>query len=289
MPLHLFRNRTFSASMLAIFFATFGFGGADHLPAVLLPHRRGRLGDRVRLPLPAADVRPDPAARSPSGQIVSRTGRYKPVVLAGLAMLIVGQVAPDRPPRGHQRHRAGAPDVRRRPRHRPDLRGLHDHRPERRAVPRARRGDDRPDALPPDRDDRRASPWPTRSSGCNFTWDLLPRAGRRRPARRRQFGAGDGPGRLRHRPADLRRQAAAADFLAQIPPQFQPIFVDGFHRRAHDRRSRTASGSASARPSSPSSRRSPSARSRSGRPWAARPRRRMRRRAERRPPLPAAD
>ena len=59
-PLHLFRNRTFSSSMLSIFFATFGFGAV----IIFLPFYflivAGRDGDRVRLPAPAVHVRPDP-------------------------------------------------------------------------------------------------------------------------------------------------------------------------------------------------------------------------------------
>jgi EmrB/QacA subfamily drug resistance transporter len=88
-PLHLFRNRTFSASMVSIFFATFGFGasiiflplyfqvveGAD--PTLsgfkLFPFLLGLIGSSIG-----------------SGFIVSRTGRYKPIVVAGLVILTVG-------------------------------------------------------------------------------------------------------------------------------------------------------------------------------------------------------
>jgi EmrB/QacA subfamily drug resistance transporter len=88
-PLHLFENRTFSASMVAIFFATFGFGAAIiFLPLYfqvveganatssgyrLLPFLVGLIGGSIV-----------------SGQIVSRTGKYKPILLAGMVSLIVG-------------------------------------------------------------------------------------------------------------------------------------------------------------------------------------------------------
>jgi EmrB/QacA subfamily drug resistance transporter len=88
-PLHLFRNRTFSASMLAIFFATFGFGasiiflplyfqvveGADPTTSglKLFPFLIGLIASSIG-----------------SGFIVSRTGRYKVVVVAGLIIMTVG-------------------------------------------------------------------------------------------------------------------------------------------------------------------------------------------------------
>jgi len=88
-PLHLFRNRTFSASMVSIFFATFGFGaaiiflplyfqvveGADPTTSglKLFPFLVGLIGSSIG-----------------SGLIVSRTGRYKPIVVAGLVILTVG-------------------------------------------------------------------------------------------------------------------------------------------------------------------------------------------------------
>jgi EmrB/QacA subfamily drug resistance transporter len=88
-PLHLFRNRTFSASMVSIFFATFGFGasiiflplyfqvveGADPTTSglKLFPFLIGLIGSSIA-----------------SGFIVSRTGRYKAIVVGGLVILTVG-------------------------------------------------------------------------------------------------------------------------------------------------------------------------------------------------------
>jgi MFS family permease len=88
-PLHLFRNRTFSASMASIFFATFGFGasiiflplyfqvveGADPTTSglKLFPFLIGLIGSSIG-----------------SGFIVSRTGRYKLLVLSGLVIMTVG-------------------------------------------------------------------------------------------------------------------------------------------------------------------------------------------------------
>jgi EmrB/QacA subfamily drug resistance transporter len=88
-PLRLFRNRTFSASMLAIFFATFGFGAVIiFLPLYFLIVQGvsyTQSGYQL-LPFMFGLI----LASIASGQIVARTGRYKPVILVGLALLIVG-------------------------------------------------------------------------------------------------------------------------------------------------------------------------------------------------------
>jgi EmrB/QacA subfamily drug resistance transporter len=88
-PLHLFRNRTFSASMVAIFFATFGFGAAIiFLPLYfqVVEHATATESGYRLLPFLAGLIFSSIA----SGQIVSRTGRYKPVLLVGLGLLVVG-------------------------------------------------------------------------------------------------------------------------------------------------------------------------------------------------------
>ena len=90
-PLGLFRNRTFSASMVAIFFATFGFGALIiFLPFYFLIVEGvsyTESGYRF-LPFMFGLITSSIA----SGQIVSRTGRYKPLVLGGLLVLILGQL-----------------------------------------------------------------------------------------------------------------------------------------------------------------------------------------------------
>ena len=88
-PLHLFRNRTFSVSMVAIFLATFGFGAAIiFLPLYyqvvqgasatesgykLLPFLVGLIFSSIL-----------------SGQIVARTGHYKWTLLVGMVLLAIG-------------------------------------------------------------------------------------------------------------------------------------------------------------------------------------------------------
>jgi EmrB/QacA subfamily drug resistance transporter len=88
-PLHLFRNRTFSSSMVSIFFATFGFGAVIiFLPFYFLIVEGATTtesGYRF-LPFMFGLILTSIA----SGQIVSRTGRYKPMILAGLVLLIAG-------------------------------------------------------------------------------------------------------------------------------------------------------------------------------------------------------
>jgi EmrB/QacA subfamily drug resistance transporter len=88
-PLRLFRNPTFSSSMVSIFFATFGFGAVIiFLPFYFLIVQGATTtesGYRF-LPFMFGLILSSIA----SGQIVSRTGRYKPMILGGLAILIVG-------------------------------------------------------------------------------------------------------------------------------------------------------------------------------------------------------
>jgi len=90
-PLRLFRNRSFSWSMVSIFFATFGFGALIiFLPFYFLIVEGASAtesGYRF-LPFMFGLI----IASIASGQIVSRTGRYKWVVVAGLATLVVGQL-----------------------------------------------------------------------------------------------------------------------------------------------------------------------------------------------------
>jgi MFS family permease len=90
-PLHLFKNRTFSSSMLSIFFATFGFGAVIiFLPFYFLIVEGAtstESGYRL-LPFMFGLI----VASIASGQIVSRTGKYKPVILVGIVTLIIGMV-----------------------------------------------------------------------------------------------------------------------------------------------------------------------------------------------------
>lgn len=88
-PLRLFQNRTFSSSMVSIFFATFGFGAVIiFLPFYFLIVQGASTtesGYRF-LPFMFGLI----LSSIGSGQIVSRTGRYKPVLMIGLVTLIVG-------------------------------------------------------------------------------------------------------------------------------------------------------------------------------------------------------
>jgi EmrB/QacA subfamily drug resistance transporter len=88
-PLHLFRNRTFSASMLAIFFATFGFGAAIIFLPLYFQVVEGAnatdSGYRL-LPFLAGLI----VSSIVSGAIVSRTGRYKPILIVGIVVLVIG-------------------------------------------------------------------------------------------------------------------------------------------------------------------------------------------------------
>jgi EmrB/QacA subfamily drug resistance transporter len=88
-PLHLFRIRTFSASMGAIFLATFGFGAAIiFLPLYfqIVEGASATASGYKLLPFLGGLI----ISSIASGIIVSRTGRYKAVVLAGLVILAIG-------------------------------------------------------------------------------------------------------------------------------------------------------------------------------------------------------
>ena len=88
-PLDLFRKRTYASSMLSTFLVSFGFFGA----IVFLPRwfqfvagSSARDSGLQILPLLAGLILSSIVA----GILVSRTGRYKPIILAGLAIMTVG-------------------------------------------------------------------------------------------------------------------------------------------------------------------------------------------------------
>jgi MFS family permease len=88
-PLHLFRNRTFSASMVSIFLATFGFGAAIiFLPLYfqIVEGSSATASGYKLLPFLVGLI----ISSIASGIIVSRTGRYKAVVLVGLVIMAIG-------------------------------------------------------------------------------------------------------------------------------------------------------------------------------------------------------
>jgi EmrB/QacA subfamily drug resistance transporter len=88
-PLHLFRNRTFSASMIAIFLATFGFGAAIiFLPLYfqIVQGSSATISGYQLLPFLFGLI----IASIGSGILVSRTGRYKAIVVGGLIILAIG-------------------------------------------------------------------------------------------------------------------------------------------------------------------------------------------------------
>jgi EmrB/QacA subfamily drug resistance transporter len=90
-PLRLFRNRTFSTSMVSIFFATFGFGALIiFLPFyfLIVEGVSATASGYKFLPFMFGLI----LASIISGQLVSRTGRYKWIVVTGLSILVVGQL-----------------------------------------------------------------------------------------------------------------------------------------------------------------------------------------------------
>ena len=88
-PLHLFRNRTFSASMVSIFLATFGFGAAIiFLPLYfqIVQGASATISGYQLLPFLIGLI----ISSIGSGILVSKTGKYKAIVVGGLVILAVG-------------------------------------------------------------------------------------------------------------------------------------------------------------------------------------------------------
>ncbi|HEY0443166.1 MAG TPA: MDR family MFS transporter [Candidatus Limnocylindrales bacterium] len=88
-PLDLWRNRTYSSSMVATFLVSFGFFGA----IIFLPRwfqvvrgESATASGYLTFPLLVGLI----GSSIISGQIVARTGRYKAVVLASVALMAVG-------------------------------------------------------------------------------------------------------------------------------------------------------------------------------------------------------
>ena len=128
-PLDLFRNRTYSVSILAAFLASFGFFGA----IIFLPRWYQVVNGSTAtesgyqlLPLLGGLI----LGSILSGQFVSRTGRYKWLTVAALSLLtgsllLMTSLHADTPTAD-----AVGLAVPRRPGHRPDDGRVHDHRPE---------------------------------------------------------------------------------------------------------------------------------------------------------------
>jgi len=88
-PLHLFRSRTFSASMVAIFLATFGFGAAIIFLPLYFQVVQGASATEsgyMLLPFLIGLI----FASILSGQIVARTGRYRTLLVVAMVLLIAG-------------------------------------------------------------------------------------------------------------------------------------------------------------------------------------------------------
>ena len=123
LPLRLFRIRAFTASVFAMFFAAMGFFaavvGMPRWYQVVQGTSATESGYQI-LPLLGGLI----ISAIVSGQIVARTGRYKPTHLRALLFLALGlflltNLRPD------TAHRSLAVDGDHRDRRRPGLRGLH--------------------------------------------------------------------------------------------------------------------------------------------------------------------
>jgi MFS family permease len=88
-PLDLWRNRTYVSSMISTFFVSFGFFGA----VIFLPrwfqvvrHESATNSGYQLMPLLIGLI----GSSILAGILVSRTGRYKPIILFGVAVMAVG-------------------------------------------------------------------------------------------------------------------------------------------------------------------------------------------------------
>jgi EmrB/QacA subfamily drug resistance transporter len=88
-PLDLWRDRTYASSLLSTFLISFGFFGA----VIFLPrwfqvvrHESAMTSGYMLLPLLVGLI----GSSIASGMIVSRTGRYKAVILTGITLMTVG-------------------------------------------------------------------------------------------------------------------------------------------------------------------------------------------------------
>ena len=153
-PLELFRIRSFTVSVAAVFLAAFGFfATVVFLPRwfqVVAGASATESGYQI-LPLLGGLI----ISAVASGQIVSRTGRYRLLIFGALVVMAVGPVHAQPPRGGHADAGAVGLDVRHRARRRTDLRGVHADRPEQRSRRAPRHGHQQPDLLPAGRRDRR--------------------------------------------------------------------------------------------------------------------------------------
>ena len=230
-PLGLFRIRTFTISVAAMFLAAFGFFTA----VIFLPRwfqtvagaSATESGYNI-LPLLAGLI----FSAIASGQIVARTGRYKVLIFGSLVLLGFGLFLLDEPPDRYQPADAVALDGPRRSRDRAVVRRVHADRPERGLARPDRRGDEQPDLLPADR----------RNGGSHARRHGLRRPIDRRdpdPARERRRPPADGGPVRRRRGAGLDITGTGdlgARILASLSPDLKPIveplipnIVQGIH------------------------------------------------------------
>ena len=244
LPLELFRNRTFAASQVALFFIGAAmFGTILYVPLFV----QGVLGESatssgaILTPLMLALI----GASVASGQLISRTGRYKAVLLdepRGARRRVLAAVAARRPldaPRDDARH------DRRRARPGPRHLDLRPRRPERRPAQHDGGRDREHAVLPHDRrddrghgDGRDADEQPPRRAGR----PAFPRAAcgcRRRGVARlaRRWWGGLGSGRRRRGAARRPWRGARAGLRARCAVDAARLAATVFVERRELRRS----------------------------------------------------
>ena len=226
-PLDLFRNRTYTSSMISTFFASFAFFGA----IIFLPRWFQFVHDfsptnsgLAALPLMVGLI----FSSIVSGLIVARTGHYKWLLVGAIVVMAVATALMTQLTATTDLAHRVVLDVPRRSRRRTDVLGVHDRGPERGPVQPARRRDLEPHVLPPDRrlgrpgdrrDDLRLDlPRPDRSAA---------RGRRRAGTRGRRLRPGDLQRRVRLQPADRRGRSRSGH------PGRDPRGVPRGHRALH--------------------------------------------------------
>ncbi len=172
-----------------------------------------------------------------SGILVSRTGKFRWIVVGRAGRHVRGPAALHEPARAHRPARHVGVDVRHRPGRRAHAVGLHDRRPGLGALQPPRRGHRQPDLLPPGRRLGRpghrghvfAESFAHGCSPASLEAPGFPPAGRPRwrpcsPSRRRRHHAGGRrqPGRPARRGAAARRASSTRSWSASTRPSRWP-------------------------------------------------------------------
>jgi hypothetical protein len=157
LPMHLFQNKVFTTANLAGFLISMAFMGVVMFLPLFLQLGLGvpaTVSGMTMLPLMAGLI----ISSTIAGQLVSKTGKYKPLMIVGAATAAGRRLPAARPVEDHHPAAAVPAAGLRRPGPGPGPEPVQHRHPERRRPARHRRGHQLQPVLPPDRLDRRRGP-----------------------------------------------------------------------------------------------------------------------------------